>query len=218
MATKASGKRRRDTEATREALIDAATELFAERGFEGTRVDQIAQSAGVNKAMISYHFGGKKCLYNEILAATLNSAHDRFHEIRHSDAPADVRLRDFIFAFADLAARQPALPVMVIREVLSGGLHIDEDLLPRFLELFKLVQGIIEQGVREGTFTNVNSYVTHISLLGSLVFFFATKQIRELLAGAPLPSSVPEVRNFVRDLELTMRRGLIAAEPQAEPA
>lgn len=208
--------RKRDTEATREALIDAATELFAERGFDGTRVDQIAQTAGVNKAMISYHFGGKKRLYNEILAATLNEAHARFHEIRHSAAPADDRLRDFIFAFADLAATQPALPVMVIREVLSGGLHIDEDLLPRFLDLFKLVQEIIEQGVREGTFTNVNSYVTHISLLGSLVFFFATKQVRELLSGAPLPSSVPEVREFVRDLERMMRRGLAAANTQPE--
>jgi len=165
--------------------------------------------------MISYHFGGKKRLYNEILGVTLNEAHDRFHEIRYSDAPADERLRDFIFAFADLAASQPALPVMVIREVLSGGLHIDEDLLPRFLELFKLVQGIIDQGVREGTFTNVNSYVTHLSLLGSLVFFFATKQVREMLAGSPLPSSVPEVRAFVRDLELTMRRGLAA--PAVEP-
>jgi len=214
MVEQQTGKRRRSSAATREALIDAATELFAERGFEGTRVDQIAQSAGVNKAMISYHFGGKKSLYNEILAATLNEAHDRFHEIRHSAAPADDRLRDFIFAFADLAATQPALPVMVIREVLSGGLHIDEDLLPRFLELFKLVQGIIDQGVREGTFTNVNSYVTHLSLLGSLVFFFATKQVRELLAGSTLPSSVPEVRAFVRDLERTMRRGL-AAPPTA---
>lgn len=215
MAKQETG-RKRDTEATREALMDAATELFAERGFDGTRVDQIAQTAGVNKAMISYHFGGKKRLYNEILAVTLNSAHVRFHEIRHSSAPADDRLRDFIFAFADLAATQPALPVMVIREVLSGGLHIDEDLLPRFLDLFKLVQEIIEQGVREGTFTNVNSYVTHLSLLGSLVFFFATKQVRELLAGAPLPSSVPEVREFVRDLERMMRRGLAAQNAQPE--
>ena len=220
MVERQTGKRRRSSEATREALIDAATELFAERGFDGTRVDQIAESAGVNKAMISYHFGGKKSLYNQILAATLNEAHDRFHEVRYSDAPADERLRDFIFAFADLAATQPALPVMVIREVLSGGLHIDEDLLPRFLELFKTVQGIIDQGVREGTFTNVNSYVTHLSLLGSLVFFFATKQVRELLSGSPLPSSVPEVRAFVRDLQRTMGRGLAAAPaaPKPEPA
>jgi AcrR family transcriptional regulator len=209
MVEKRTGKKR-DTQATRDALLGAATELFAERGFEGTRVDQIAEFAGVNKAMISYHFGGKKSLYNEILGATLNEAHERFHEIRYSKASADKRLRDFIFAFADLAATQPALPVMVIREVLSGGLHIDEDLLPRFLELFKLVQGIIDQGIREGTFTNVNSYVTHLSLLGSLVFFFATKQVRELLSGAPLPSRVPEVRDFVRHLERTMRHGLVA--------
>ena len=214
-------KPERDAEATRDALIQAATELFAERGFDGTRVDQIAESAGVNKAMISYHFGGKKSLYNEILAATFNEAHERFHEIRHSEAPADERLRDFIFTFADLAALQPALPIMVIREVLSGGLHIDADLLPRFLDLFRTVQDIIEQGVHDGTFANVNSYVTHISLLGSLVFFFATKPIRSLLADTRVPSSVPEIREFVRSLDQLMRRGLTPttpALPAAEPA
>ena len=86
------------------------------------------------------------------------------------------------------------------------------------LELFKLVQGIIDQGVREGTFTDVNSYVTHLSLLGSLVFFFATKQVRELLADSPLPSNVPEVRAFVRDFERTMRRGLAAPTTAPKPA
>ncbi len=214
-----SSRSERNPEATREALVSAATELFAERGFDGTRVDQIAENAGVNKAMINYHFGGKRRLYNEILAATFNEAHERFHAIRHSDAPADERLRDFIFTFADMAATQPALPLMVIREVLSGGLHIDEDLLPRLFDMFRLAQEIIEQGVREGTFGNVNSYVTHMSLLGSLVFFFAARRIRQRLADSRVPSSVPEVREFVRNLEQLMRRGLApAVEPDRPDA
>ncbi|MCP4657706.1 MAG: helix-turn-helix transcriptional regulator, partial [bacterium] len=49
-----------DAAATREALLEAATELFAERGFDGAKVEAIARRAGVNKAMISYHFGGKQ--------------------------------------------------------------------------------------------------------------------------------------------------------------
>ena len=143
----------RNTGATREALMNAATDLFAQRGFEGTRVDQIAETAGVNKAMISYHFGGKGALYNEILRETFADAHRRFEAIRHSDAPADERLRAFIQTFADLALRRPALPAMVLREVMSGGLHIEKDLLPKLLAIFGLVQEIIDQGIEQGTFS-----------------------------------------------------------------
>src|SRR5256712_14041788 len=61
--------RRRDAAATRDALLAAGTELFAERGYDGVPVWAIAQKAGVNKAMINYHFGGKRKLYRAIVSA-----------------------------------------------------------------------------------------------------------------------------------------------------
>ncbi len=208
----------RNTGATREALMNAATDLFAQRGFEGTRVDQIAETAGVNKAMISYHFGGKGALYNEILRETFADAHRRFEAIRHSDAPADERLRAFIQTFADLALRRPALPAMVLREVMSGGLHIEKDLLPKLLAIFGLVQEIIDQGIEQGTFSAVNPYLTHISLLGSLVFFFAFTPIRARIEDGRLPVSVAEVREYVRHLQQVLGRGLAPTVQDPAPA
>lgn len=208
----------RDAEATRDALLDAATELFAARGFDGTRVDQIAEQAGVNKALISYHFGGKQGLYNEILSATFSEAHRRFKAIDDSPAPADERLREFIQTFADLATLRPALPTMVLREVLSGALHVDEQLLPQFLALFRLVQGIVDQGIEEGTFTAVNPYLTHISLLGSLVFYFAFRPLGAKFVDGKLPAGVPEVRQYVRHLQDMMTQGLRPHDPEPEPA
>ncbi len=58
--------RRRDPERTRTALLDAALAEFAEKGLAGARVDEIAARAGVNKQMISYHFGGKEGLYQAL--------------------------------------------------------------------------------------------------------------------------------------------------------
>lgn len=211
-------KGERNTEATREALMNAATELFARRGYDGTRVDQIAERAGVNKAMISYHFGGKKGLYNEILSATFTEATRRFRRIRESEETADLRLRGFIRTFADLASLRPQLPMMVIREVLSGGLHIDEQLLPQFLEIFRVVHEIIDQGIEDGTFAAVNPYMTHISLLGSLVFFFAFLPLRDRIDDAEFPARVPEVREYVRHLQELMARGLATDGPWPEPA
>lgn len=50
------------------ALLDAAGELFAQRGFEGTSVKDICEKAGVNVSLVSYHFEGKEGLYRSVLA------------------------------------------------------------------------------------------------------------------------------------------------------
>src|SRR3954463_2442137 len=54
-------------EDTRERLIRAAAQLFAEKGFEGASVKELAQEAGVNVSLVSYHFGGKEGLFKACL-------------------------------------------------------------------------------------------------------------------------------------------------------
>ena len=63
--------RKPEPEHARERLIDAAIKLFAEKGYEGTSVRDLATAAGVNVAAVSYHFGSKDTLYQETLRACL---------------------------------------------------------------------------------------------------------------------------------------------------
>jgi len=60
-------RRERDSEAAREALLAAAEEVFAECGFSGARVDDIAQAAGYNKSLIFHYFGDKLGLYQALV-------------------------------------------------------------------------------------------------------------------------------------------------------
>ncbi|WP_215549744.1 TetR family transcriptional regulator [Amycolatopsis sp. CA-230715] len=60
--------RRRDSAATREALLDAATAMFAARGFDRTTVRDIAKEAGVNQALLFRYFGSKESLFEEAIA------------------------------------------------------------------------------------------------------------------------------------------------------
>ncbi len=61
------GRGRSRSEATRGELMDAALTLFAEQGFAGTSIRQIAKTAGTNLASVSYHFGDKNGLYTAVL-------------------------------------------------------------------------------------------------------------------------------------------------------
>ncbi len=58
--------RARDAERTREAILEAATEEFAERGYAGARVDGIANRAGANKQLVYRYFGTKAELYRTV--------------------------------------------------------------------------------------------------------------------------------------------------------
>src|SRR5688500_18108075 len=55
----------------RERILAAATEVFAEIGFAGARIDEIAARAGVNKAMLYYYVGDKERLYAAVLTGTM---------------------------------------------------------------------------------------------------------------------------------------------------
>jgi AcrR family transcriptional regulator len=75
--------RRRDPEGTRREILDIATEEFAERGYAGARVDEIAARMRTTKRMIYYYFGGKEQLY----VAALERA---YAEIRAKDSELDL--------------------------------------------------------------------------------------------------------------------------------
>jgi AcrR family transcriptional regulator len=202
-------RRDRDPERTREILISAGTETFAERGFDGARVGAIAERAGVNKAMISYHFGGKQGLYTAILEGVLGDANAELRKAASESETADVSLRHFIEVWAGIADRRPAFPAMVLREVLSGGRHMDDRVLPLFLGLFEHVRGVVDRGVKDGTFRPVNPLLTHLGLVGSLVFFFATRPFRDrLVREGRLPAAIPDTAGYVRHLQELTTRGL----------
>jgi AcrR family transcriptional regulator len=70
-------KTERSADATRERIMEAALDLFGERGLTGTTVRDIAQRAHVNVAAISYHFGGKDELYRAVAETVIGSIEAR---------------------------------------------------------------------------------------------------------------------------------------------
>jgi AcrR family transcriptional regulator len=208
-----SKPRSRDREATRQALLAAATELFSSLGFDGATVDAIASRAGVNKAMVSYHFGGKQGLYTEILRGDLRWALSRLAEVEAETIGADVKLARFIAIFGELHQRRPNLSAMLLREAMSGGRGLDATVLPDLKRIFGAVQAIVAQGVAEGTFREVDPLFTHHTVLGSLAFYFAVRPLRDrMIAEGIVDVPPPAPGAFVAHVQQLVARGL-AKEP-----
>jgi hypothetical protein len=77
------------------------------------------------------------------------------------------------------------------------------------MRAFSVVREIIERGVRERVFRPVDPILTHLSLVGSLVFFFATADFRRRMAAeAPIPLSATSPEAYVRHIQELIARGL----------
>jgi AcrR family transcriptional regulator len=209
--------RRRDAAATRDALIAAGTELFAERGYEGVPVWAIAQKAGVNKAMINYHFGGKRKLYLAIVGASFSEIVASVERLADSPRPAPDVLRDLVADVGELVTRRhPHFCAMMLREVLTGGKHLEPEVIDKPVRVLGAVQRIIARGVRDGDFRPVDPLLTHLSLVGSLVFFFATSRFRERVLASRRPAiEPPDAAAYVAHLQDLLTHGLAAGRPGA---
>ncbi len=74
------GRKRMSSAERREQLIDVAGALFAERGLEGTSVEEIAAHAGVSKPVVYEHFGGKEGLYAVVVDREVRTLHDSIRD------------------------------------------------------------------------------------------------------------------------------------------
>jgi TetR/AcrR family transcriptional regulator len=124
--------RLRDAERSREAILDAAERLFAERGFERASLHEIGAAAGLSRATPSYFFGSKDRLYEAVLERVLA---DRHHATEAAFAPvhawcgderADGRaleraLADATDGYLAFLVDRPAFARLITREDLAGG-------------------------------------------------------------------------------------------------
>ena len=99
-ASPATAPRKRLTaEERREAILEAALEVFARRGYNGSSIDEIAQTAGISKALIYEHFPSKRDLHVSLLESHVQEIFERLAEAAATSDPGEVRLRAGVDAF-----------------------------------------------------------------------------------------------------------------------
>ena len=163
---------------SRDRLLAAAAREFAARGFAGASVDRIAAGAGVNKAMIYYHFKSKAALYRVIIRDMFEAFGRRVAAVAASAAaPAD-KIRAYVDAFAAEAAAHPHFPPIWFREVAENGAHLDDATVGDMAGILRALTAIIDEGVQKKQFSAVNPLLVHAGIIAPVLLYFATAGIR----------------------------------------
>ena len=176
---------------TIDRILQAATKEFAEAGFAGARVDEIAKSAGVNKATLYYHIGDKQALYAQVVHHLFGNAVVQFNRnITAAQSPQD-NLKAFIQTIAGMVDLHPELAAIMLREQASGGKHFPEMVAQDLAQVLGILTKILDDGVRSGTFRKTVPFIVHMMILGAIVLFKMTSPIRAKLA--PLVATLDEM-------------------------
>jgi AcrR family transcriptional regulator len=196
-----AAQRQRDADRTRTEILDIATHEFAENGYNGARVDEIAARTRTTKRMIYYYFGGKEQLYLAVLERA-------YAQIRTAEQAVNVDHLDPVAAIRKLAEttfdHHEAHPDF-IRLVSLENVHHAEHVahLTGLVQLnttaIDLVGGILERGWAQQVFrTDVDAVDVHMAISAYCFFRVANRDTFGAIFGRDLVA--PQFRDRYRTM------------------
>jgi len=180
---------------TRSRILDAALQEFAAHGLAGARTEQIAASAGVNKALLYYYFESKEKLYIAALEMAAVTVRDASMAVFLSQASPGERVLRTALNHFDRLLGQREFQSLMQQEMMR--LHKGEQgalplLVKRvFAPLQTMYQSMIREGIASGELIDVDWLQIHLSSLGANVFYFLAAPVWRLIL--PFDPFDPEV-------------------------
>lgn len=167
----------------RQRILDAAAEVFAERGFGGAGVDEIARRAGVNKAMLYYYVGDKAALFGEVVSACVGRISEAVTAALAETEDPRARLQAIPRAFVRTVRERPFLPQLMLREIAAGGPNLPPHVLERIADVMAMTKRVLEDGLAAGAFRKVDPFVAHLILVGATMFMANALRMRPRFSG-----------------------------------
>jgi AcrR family transcriptional regulator len=181
--------RGRDADRSRDAILAAARDEFAEHGLGGARVERIAERAALNKRLIYYYFENKDSLFSAVLEDTylnIREAEKRLHLTDLTPADAVRKLTEFTWTYY---LEHPEFLTLLNSENLHRARHLDGSARVRELNspLIQTLAEILERGRRDGSFRGgVDPVQLYISIAGLSYFYLSNNHTLSAIFGRNL--------------------------------
>jgi TetR/AcrR family transcriptional regulator len=196
---------RRQPEASRRAILQAALVEFAQEGLAGARMDSIAAAAHVNKALLYYYFRDKEALYGAVLDDFFVRLLGRVIHALDGAGPAGERLLTYARAHFDCIAESLHYARLFQGELLSAGRGKQSHLtrvVDRYIRPISVrLVAVLQEGVASGEFRPVDAMQFAPSIAGMIVHYFVIAPVaRKLFSKDPFsPEALQQRRAAVLD-------------------
>ena len=169
---------------TEEKILEAARKVFVRKGMYGARMQDIADEAGINKALVHYYFKNKQKLFEEIFMEAAGQLFPRVNAIFVSEEPLFTKIEKFCDEYISVVLANPYLPLFVLHEMNQDPVYFFNKLWSgkqkpnpgKFLEQ-------IQEEINKGTIKNFSPLQLLMNLLSLTIFPFIGKPVFQMTLG-----------------------------------
>ncbi|MGN6211781.1 TetR family transcriptional regulator [Parafilimonas sp.] len=190
---------------TEQKILEAARQVFFDKGMHGARMQDIADKAGINKAMLHYYFRSKDKLFETIFTDASNHFFPMLNAIIESDKTVFEKIEVLCIEYINQVGKMPYLPVFILSEASRQQQVFLKKLWTRQKLPLKSFTGMIETAVREKKIKPVDPLQLLMNILSLCIFPFAAQPIFQHAAGI----SRKEYETMIEERKKTIPRLII---------
>ena len=180
-------------DSTERKILEASKRIFQRKGMYGARMQEIADEAGINKALLHYYFRSKDKLFDAVFQDAAKSFFSKIRELINVDKPLFEKIEYFVEQYLELLMQNTYIPVFIISEVHQNPERIQNIFLGSGVNPGLVFSNEVNAAAAAGIIHPIDSKQLIINIVGLCVFPIAARPIIKTI----LNQSDDEFLNFI---------------------
>ena len=199
---------------TQELILEAARKVFIRDGFDGARMQDIANVAGINKALLHYYYKNKESLFNLVFEDAFAAFVPQIHAIFSGNGGAVEKLCKYVEAHIELLLKKPDLPTFVIHEIHRDPDRFFNNLISKMPgpPPFASFMGQLMQEMNEGKIRQMDPRFVWMNVMAMTVFPFVAAPLMSRMLLTDPDTYHTLLRDRVTSVQLFIKSSLLIHE------
>lgn len=207
---------KKDTnETTENHILNVAQEVFVKKGLDGTRMQEIANKAGINKSLLHYYYRTKQKLFEKVFKVAFKHFFPIVKANLTSDVPLFEKIEIFVENYYNILQKNPYIPAFVIHELNRNSTNVSELFKSIFQDnnlevdfMFVELDRQIQAEVDKGKIIAIESRQLIVNILSLCIFPFVAKPI---IKGILLENDEAKYKLFIEERKKVVSQFIINA-------
>lgn len=159
-------------------LLEVGTRLFAQKGYYGVSIRELAEAANVNSALISYYFSGKEGLYAAILDSQFEPIEKLLEYIKPRSFTTMEKIEFYSRAVTSVHTKNPYLIQFMFSELTNPTIYFEKTVKKNIALIYDYLHAALVEGVQNGELKkSLNPQYATIALAGIMNFYFIAQPL-----------------------------------------
>jgi len=168
-------KGNKNDKSTEQKILEAAKQVFMEKGIDGARMQDIADKAGINKALLHYYFRSKEKLFEMIFMEEARKFMPKVTSIMVSELTLFEKVEKFVGEYIDTLLQNPLLPIFILNEINRNPKEAIKKIFGNQRPPIDKVDELITKQVKKGEIKPIKGYELMVNMVSLCIFPFLAR-------------------------------------------